>query len=231
MIPRYPSPRALPLAARCVVLCAMGVAAGCGTSPKEQEGGGEEISIKRVAADTLPDLAEYLPPQDDGRIEIPGPKDWQRLPRELKYLARYVKGDRLGLPRILVTVDPSDFESFDTVNEENVTEFSAETAKRLKDRKAALLETPRPMVIGPHAFTRYVLRSKFRDANIERQMLQTIVAGRLYTVDLQVDDGDLVTNSDLRDAAYSVAAGLKFHAGKASAAPSEPSSDKEPAKE
>src|SRR5262245_45567867 len=115
----FTSRRYLFLALLCGVV---GFAAGCGTAPNGQNGGSDEVTIKRVAADALPDHADYLPPLDDGRIEIPGPKDWQRLPREVKYLARYVKESKLGLPRILVTVDASDFEGLETVNEENIKE-------------------------------------------------------------------------------------------------------------
>ena len=195
------------------------LAVGCGGKSKVIEGEAEAPTIRKVSADKLPALDEYLPPLDDGKLELAGPKDWKRMSREAKYLARFVKGDPLGLPRVLVTAEQADIAQFETADEENVVEFANIIGARLKDGKATVLEPSRPMMIGQHAFARYVLRAKFKNANIERQMLQTLVGGRLYTIDLQVADGELLKHREHRDAAYAVAAGLKFSRGKAAAAP------------
>lgn len=213
--------------ALCASLICATAGCGGGSTQPESEGEDETISVKKVSAAKLPALEDYLPPLDDGRIELAAPKDWTTMSREAKYVARFIKGDALSLPRILVTVDPSDIDGLDTADEDNVTELARQTAANLKQRKAALLEDARPMLLGDNAFARYVLKSKYRGAPIERQMLQTVVDGRLYTVDLQV-----ATSEDLkkyRDDAYAVAAGLKFpKAGTAATPADEPEKPAEP---
>lgn len=192
---------------------------GCGGSNDSGNGSSDLPPTKKVSVSKLPPLDDYLPPLDDGKVQIAPPKGWKVMGREKNYLTRFYLSDQIGFPRILITVDASMLEGIDTVTPENVSELASATAASLKERKAAVLEAPRPMIIGDNALVRYVLKAKQRDVALEKQMLQTVVNGRLYTVDLQVNAGDIEKH---RDAAYAVAAGLKFSSGGAPAEPPPP---------
>lgn len=209
------------LARCCIAVCLVSIlGVGCGGKP----GTGDKTTsdspaIKKVSAAKLPELDDYLPPLDDGKIQLAPPKGWKVLPRDNKYLTRIVLSDPIGLPRILVTVEESMLEGIDTATADNVVEFASATATSLKERKAATLEAAKPMIIGDNAFVRYVLKSKLgKTTAIERQMLQTVAGGRLYTVDLQVAEGEIPKH---RDVAYAMAAGLKFTDGATAAKPPE----------
>src|SRR5262245_57529167 len=95
--------------AACLLFCAV---AGCGPSQngKAASNGGEDEGLKKVSPSKLPKMGDYLPPLDDGKIEIAPTDGWKVMSREAKYVARFFKDDQLGMPRILVTVDASDFD-------------------------------------------------------------------------------------------------------------------------
>lgn len=202
-------------AAGLLLLC---LATGCGGKPADDDSPSEP-AVKEVSADKLPPLADYLPPLDEGRIQIAPPTDWKVLSRDNKYLMRMVRGSEVGLPRILITTELLTPEGIDTATPENVVEFTAKVGAGLKERKAAVLEPALPMVIGENAFARYVLKAKMGQSMIERQVLQTAWQGRMYTVDLQVTDQAEMKKH--RDVAYAVAAGLKFIADPAADKPAE----------
>ena len=184
---------------------------GCGGSGGEKPGEGgkatESSGLKKVSAAKLPALGDYLPALDGGKVEIAPPKGWKILSRDNKYLTRMVLGSEIGLPRILVTVEESNWEGAGSTTGANVVEHAGLVAADLKERKIEPVEPPKPMQIGENAFVRYVLKSKMGPKIIERQMLQTVSGVRLYTIDLQVPKDEIVKH---RDEAYAVAAGMKF---------------------
>jgi hypothetical protein len=176
-----------------------------------------DTTFKRRTASELPVVDDYLPPLDDGRIEIAGPEGWNPLPRSSKYLAGFVKGRASDLPRIVVTVgDPPAAKLADT-NEKNADMLAALLSAELrKDTTKRVPERCLPIVLGQHVFIRHVRLASLGGDPAVIQSLQTVRSGKLYTVELfcNVDAADgreyRKSLTDERDNGYAVAANLKF---------------------
>ena len=156
-------------------------------------------------------LGDYLPPLDGGKIEIALPDGWNLLPRDSEYLLRLYRESRSGVPRIDFTVEENNLGGLTTVTEANVAEFTAAVAKELEAKGTAVVEPPIPMVIGSVPCTRYVSHVKLKvglgTILVERQTLDVLHAGRLYTINLLAYPNKLL---DSRDAAYAVCSGIRF---------------------
>ena len=93
----------------CLAMC-LAISSGCGsgttkdTSNKRGKGEspasaaqptGDESSaasgLRQRTVDELPPVGDYLPPLDGGKVEVAGPASWNLLPRDSKYLVRFVK--------------------------------------------------------------------------------------------------------------------------------------------
>jgi hypothetical protein len=112
---------------------------GCGNgdgsgkaSPKAAEKSAE--AIKRRPADKLPAIGEYLPPLDDGRIEIAPPAEWKPMPRDARYLARFVPGKISELPRITVTAWDTPLPEITELTQANAGQLAAELIAQAKKR-------------------------------------------------------------------------------------------------
>lgn len=164
--------------------------------------------------ETLSDAIEVEPK----KLKIASPKEWGWASRSSDYVARFYldKTRRTRLPRIWITSENLSQPKIETVTPDNVIEYASQVASRLKsesDKK--LLESVKPMIIGDRPCARYVRKTRytFRNGNkkstlvVERQVLQTIVAGRQFTVELHVLPGDI---EQFRDLAYAVLAGMTF---------------------
>lgn len=166
--------------------------------------------IRRVPAEGLP-AGDLLPPLDNGRVEFPTPVGWTPLPRDSKYLVRFFKEDKNGLPRIEITVDEKSYGDIDTVSEENVIQFAKGVEDDLKSQGKKLLEPVLPMMIGSTACARYVIKVELKmpqgSVIAEKQILVVRQNGRTYSIELLVLPNKLVTD---RDAAYALCAGAKF---------------------
>jgi hypothetical protein len=189
-------------------------------------------AIKRRTADELEPIGDYLPPLDDGRIEIAPPAEWKPMPRDARYLARFVKGKVSELPRITVTVWDTPLPAITELTEANAGQLAAELITQLKKDKKTVPEPPKPIVLGETLFLRHVRLAKLPSGgNVVVQALDTVRGGRIYTVELIADvdapRGDQYEASlkNVRDFGYAVAANLKFTGGDsgASEAPAEPS--------
>ena len=163
---------------------------------------------------TLSDAVEV----EAGKLEIASPVNWGWAPRNSQYVARFYrdKTRRTRFPRIWVTVKTLSQPTIETVTRDNVMEYAKSIAKQLKEESTApLLESVKPMVIGDRPCARYVRKTRFKlkDGNnersivTERQVLQTIVSGRQFTVELHVLPGEI---TKFRDLAYAVLAGMNF---------------------
>jgi hypothetical protein len=188
-------------------------------------------AIKRRTADELEPIGDYLPPLDDGRIEIAPPADWNLMPRDARYLARFVQGKVSELPRITVTVWDTPLPEITELTEANADQLTAELITQFKKDKKTVPEPPKPIVLGETLFLRHVRLAKLPSGgNVVVQALDTVRGGRIYTVELIADvdapRGDQYEASlkHVRDFGYAVAAGLKFHAagGAPAEAPAEP---------
>ena len=210
------------------LLCAM-LLSGCGGETAEKAGPADEAEaatsetstsgVKEISADGLPTLADPLPRLDGGRIEVAAPEGWKPLPRDNAHLARFIvqKNDANNLPRILVTAaDAGALPG--PVTSDNVVEFAAAIAAELGEKKG-LEEPAKPIIIGDNAFARYVTQARTKSGReVKRQILETVQAGRRYTLTLEVYNQ---VDKKNRDLAYAVAAGLKF-SGSATPAPAAP---------
>lgn len=168
------------------------------------------LEIHQVSADNLP-IGDYLPPLDGGRVEVPIPSGWTPLPRESKYLARFFKNDKNGLPRIEITAEDKSYGDIDTVSDANVIQFATAVAEDLKSQGKKLLEPVLPMMLGPTSCARYVVKVELvmpqGSVIAERQTLIARHNGRTYNIQLLVLPNKLLTD---RDAAYAICAGMKF---------------------
>lgn len=211
-MPRLPS----------ILLCLLACSAiGCGShgpvpSPKQVKlapGGGKDAratdwTIKHYSIEELtPTEDEFL--IDDGRVEVAPPKDWKRLPRSDKYLVCFTHADRAGLPRITVTSEPFSSSVFENVTSDNLVDFGKFRLEALSggDEPGELIETVRPLQLGERVWIRYVVASSFGNAAAEKQILETVHEGKLYRIELQVAPETLTVH---RDAAYAVAAKMRF---------------------
>lgn len=196
-------------------------AIGCGShspvpSPKQGElapGGAEDArstdwTIKHYAIEELTATEdEFL--IDDGRVEVAPPKDWKRLPRSDKYLVCFTHADRAGLPRITVTSEAFSSSVFENVTSDNLVDFGKFRLEALSggDEPAKLIEAVRPLQLGETTWIRYVVAASFANAAAEKQILETVHEGKLYRIELQVAPETLTVH---RDAAYAVAAKMRF---------------------
>ncbi len=188
---------------------------GSGTS---SNGGGKtgadsgQAGVKEYSADQLP-IGDYLPlPLDGGRVEIAAPKAWQIPPRRSDVLAWFKKQMNAKVPTIIVSAEEAKGTEFDPVTRENVRDFAQAVAAELKQAEKKLIEEVLPVILGDTACARYVTGGHLRSTGtyVEQQFLVTQANGRRYTIELQVLRNRLVEDTDDRDAAYAVAAGLKF---------------------
>jgi hypothetical protein len=195
------------LAKICGWLVAVPLCVGCGggsDAPPPQVDS-EVLEVKKVPASSLPALGSYLPVLDEGRVEVAPPKGWTPKSRREDYLCAFGQERGASVPAIVVKVSPVAIDGFEDVAEENVADFAAALQAELDPKHLA--EPARPMIIGDHAFARYVKKAAIENLPAEVQMLETVHAGRAYTIELRVRSKDLTKH---RDAAYAVAAGIKF---------------------
>lgn len=207
------------------------VAAGCGSSDGPAAGvaaGGAKTAtatqdasgLKYYAPDKLPAVDYNLPPQDGGRLEVPTPKGWMAGSRQGGVLVWFYEKDRSGLPRIVITGEPCKREGLTSVTKANVMDFAKSVAAELEEKEQEVQEVPRALMLGEHAWVRYLMLGKFKNTPVDRQILRTVFDGREYAVELQVIRETVMQH---RDSAYAIAAGIKFHpAGTAAPADSSP---------
>lgn len=204
----------------------LGILAGCSgdssskTAKPGSKNGTAEVSesgYKKRSASELPGVSEYLPPLDDGRIEIAGPAGWKPLSRSSKYLTGFVEGKASDLPRIVVTADEPPAPNLGNTTEENAKVLATLLDAQLrKDRTKRIPERCLPIVLGDTTFIRHVRLASLGGDPAVIQSLQTIRGGRMYTVELicavNAADGREYVKSltDKRNYGYAVAANLKF---------------------
>ncbi|MCA9178222.1 MAG: hypothetical protein KDB14_27345 [Planctomycetales bacterium] len=186
------------------------LATGCGgksaDSGKDQSGETEpsEAQVIEITVDDLP-IGEYLPPLDDGRVELAEPKDWKRFARDNKYVARFYEEDPGALPRIIVSAEDSPYEGIADVDDSNHLDLLAAVVAEVSD-KSSMYERPLLVHLGERYFVRYVLKAKLGVEGAERQILVTVLGGRKYEIDLQINARTIQSN---KAKGYAVAASLR----------------------
>lgn len=219
---------------RAVLLALLGLAlAGCGGGDGGESASGNGsaetgTSIKRRTAGSLPKVGDYLPPLDDGRIEIAAPADWKPLPRQPSFVAGFYKTKVSELPRITVLSEEPPADAAGDTTEENVDALAAQLAKQLPREQKTVQEPPKPIILGDTVFARHVRLAKFSGSPAVIQSLQTIRGGRMYSVEMIAEveasraDEYEASLKRWRDIGYAVAANLKFSGGAPAAEPQPP---------
>ena len=224
MLQRVRRPWPLHWTAVCLLLLA-----GCPSSKPvaEKTGKAKNVAAKskadppsgprmRPVSELVVKVADYLPPLDEGRIEIARPAGWEVGARQIGYVAWFHRyKDTQALPHIRITVENTPPDAPPDVTRENVEQFAKWLAGYVKqnlNKDEKLIEPVVPMIVGDNAVGRYVRKGRYRGADAEQHMLVTSHGGRLYTLQQLVLKGDLEKKHDIRDAAYAVAASFKFHA-------------------
>jgi hypothetical protein len=177
------------------------LALGCGNS-SDQATDGDAAAVVQVSTKNLPALAEYLPPLDDGRIQLAGPRGWRPVPRSSKFLARFKRTKDEQYPTIIVTAQDS--QSVGDVERGNVEKFAARLAKETGAKNVS------PLVIGDFvgaAYRKYGKEQGKTSQVLDRLLLVTVVDGREYTLELRARDGEL---DESRERLFAVAHGAKF---------------------
>ena len=204
-----------------ILCCGCGLVlagAGCDSKGGSAGGGGDSgtaaatkdaAGIKHYSPDKLPAVEYNIPPQDEGRLEAPTPTGWKAGSRQGGVILWFSEiKDRSGLPRIVITGVPTKLEGITAVTKANVAEFAKRVAAELEEKEQEVLEPPKALLLGENAWARYVLLGKFKERPVDRQILRTVVDGREYVVELQVNRETVLQH---RDSAYALAAGIKFH--------------------
>lgn len=194
------------------------VSLGCGDAGGEAGVGGGEADggVKTYSATQLPLVKQELPPLDGGRVEVPTPEGWQAGSRTTGVLARFHVATRTGMPQIILKVEEAPAGTPDVTAQTvfaYATQVQAELDEQVQQQKTTLIEDVRALVLGTNAWVRYVVPGRLpgRDrATIERQILKTVVRGRVYSIDLQTHVNELLKH---RDHAYAIAANMKWSAG------------------
>jgi hypothetical protein len=187
-----------------------------------------EGGIKRRSAEDLPAVGDYLPPLDDGKVEIAGPEGWIQLPGTSKHLVAFAPDKSKAYPRINVTAGDSPLPVLGDLTEENAAQFVTVLDEPYRKKRKSLPEAGKPIVLGGTPFIRQVRLVSINKKQLAVQWLSTVQKGRHYTVELfcEVDPAkpeDYATPLTVaRDFAYAVAAHLApVAAGESPATPAE----------
>lgn len=186
---------------------AVGLLSGCdrpqATPPPQQPA--------TVRVDELPELGDPIGPLDRQRIAVAPPKGWHVPSKSSRWIVRFTASEQLRYPSIIVTAE--DYGGILNVSRENVDEFAGQIAGAFERDKSAARQT---MTVAPIEIDRFVgvsyrrrgkARYGYKEIVVERLLLDTVVGGRKYTVELQARQGDLET---YRPCLFAVAAGIKF---------------------
>ena len=181
----------------------LALALGCGRSQKAPVS--DESETFEVV--DLAELDEPMPPLDADRIEVSPPKGWHTPSRSSEWIVRFTVSRKLSYPSIIITAE--DFEKIFNVSKDNVDEFAQQIALGLEqDPKVAKLADPvTPVEIGTLVGVTHRRRAKIKKSIIERQFVETVVAGRKYTLELRARKGTL---DEYRPHLLAVANGIKF---------------------
>lgn len=193
-----------------LMACVFAGCGGGGGAEPTQPGATGTVPIKEYARAELPELEDHLPPQDDGRVEVAAPRGWNVMGRKTEYVARFAEKTGSSPPRILIQAEPAAGGSPNNATRDNVAEFKAYIEPIVQQsllQGETLREPVRILILGDKPWARYIRGGKFKGMAVDRQILQTVAGGRLYTMELQVFRGNLM---DHRDSAYAVAAGMNF---------------------
>jgi hypothetical protein len=190
------------------LVVAAGLMAGC-DSPRPVAAPRERQVV--VSLDKLPELGDPIGPLDDERIEVAPPKGWHVPPRSSRWIIRFTPSERTRYPSIIVTGE--DFEGVFNATRGNLDVLADQIAAAYETAESAAGQptTTEPIEIGDFVgvSSRRLGRAPYgmKEIVVERLLLDTVVAGRRYTAELQTREGELET---YRGYLLAVAGGMKF---------------------
>lgn len=193
---------------------------GCGAPSPNSD---TEVDASRVAgAPELPELDDYYPSLDEGRIEVAPPKGWHRPPRSSKYVLRIQKSAKSKYPSVVITAEEYAGEGIVHVTSENVETFADQMAVALKKDRSDIEPTRIGDFVGI-AYRRRGREAKSISRILELLYLDTVVAGRKYSIELRCEDGSLE-----QDQAYlhAVVKGIRFLESEAQQGETRPEAEK-----
>lgn len=187
------------------ILClsfALPLVVGCGGGSSSKSD--SQAAVAKVERSELVGVGEYLPPMDEGRIEVAPPQGWVPAPRGSKFLVRFIPDATTDYPTIIVTADDSD--GVKNATSANLKKLAAEV------KEAESVKQAKPIVIGDK-FHGVLYRKLSREKDsvnkiIDRLMVATVVDGRRYTVELRARSE--ASQRDNQKYLYAVAHGLRF---------------------
>ncbi len=187
---------------------------GCG--PNGPSTAPDESPIASSEFDYTQMIDGYMPPLEQGRLELAPPKDWVFSRPGSDYLVGFhPSGSSLNqLPRVLISVQESPFDPIQDLNPTNASSVIQSITESLSEGQ---FKSPPALVgLGGRTWIEFVGLGRRRGTLVARQYLQTIVEGRLFEVRLEVADRNFEAH---RHQGYAVAATAKFSQPPAEAAP------------
>ncbi len=184
----------------------LGVTTGCQKSATQ--GGSKGSEVPSLVSGRLPELGDYLPPLDEGRLEVAPPKDWVVSPRSESYIVRFQADSGSTYPTVLVVGTNS--ERFKAVTPENLEAFAKSVAAELES--AGTKTTVKIGRVGDMIGVTYTRRAKVKDnfgGIVERLFFDTVVAGRRYQFELRCPP-EMVGLAE--PYFYAIVSGAKVHA-------------------
>lgn len=176
--------------------------------------------VYRYSVEQLSPLGVTLEDLDGGRVSLAPPASWHLDSRRNEYLARFLltRNQAVPLPRITVEVRAADFAQPTEVTLQNLPAFRERIQAALGERTlAALVEPPQDLIVGDVPCVRYLVRRGFsvprgeggtpQTYAGEREVVQTLAAGRIYSVLLDTYEGKA---DDFRGDLFAVVASLRF---------------------
>ncbi len=186
---------------------------------KSASGGSSGGGVKEFPlADLQEKIGDYMPPLEGGGLEIAAPRGWVWSRAGSEHLVGFHEKDSSlnNLPRILVSVEDSPFPGIADVNDGNISDLVAQVSKSLAGKE--LKEPVSPVTLGKTSCARFVDYAKKGNAVVARQTLKTVAGNRLYTIRLDVHAPQF---SKYEQAAYAVAASMKFSGTTVDVSPSD----------
>jgi len=171
-----------------VVAClTLAIALGCRDSSRNL--GTPQGKLTEMEVKELPPLGDSSDGLDDGRLNVAPPRGWFRQPRSSKYVVKFTADRRESCPAVIVTAE--DYEPIHDMTADGVAEFVRQVAADLKKSgKADALDDPvSPLVRGKIAGATYQTRSRDAEQMLDRRYIETVAAGRKYTVELRTKQG------------------------------------------
>lgn len=178
--------------------------------------------VPGYAQNDLSDITGYLPVLDDGRLKVALPIQWRMEPRSRDYVVRFRfdQNRQLPLPRITIHARDVVEGEPDNLTKDGLAGYIEVMAGQMEEKqRAAIVGQINPLMLGNIPCARYVTPRSFRLGKRvipgDREVVQTIRGGRVYTILLDVTAGTLI---DYRGDAYAVVAWMQFPAVEAAEA-------------